>query len=111
MGRPAKPISSAELAKILDQVGANIRLHREGKEMSQIALAKRAKISLTTLNEIEGRRFRDIRLSTLSALAQALQVPFIKLLERSAVQELSRTDQLQLLKASESIRRIAKKMK
>lgn len=110
MGRPPKSNLPVEFAELLHQIGANIAFARKEQEISQAELARRAKISVTTLNEIETRQFRDIRLSTLSLIAKALALPVARLLDRSDI-ELSSRDQVQLLKASEAILRITRKLR
>lgn len=110
MGRAPKHELPLELASVLRQVGANLFSIREERGLTQAELARRSKISTTTVNEIETRQFRDIRLSTLSALAAALEVSIVELLAPSNV-ELSSNDQAQLLKASEAILRIARKLR
>lgn len=78
--------------------------------LSQAELARRSKVSITTVNEIETRQFRDVRLSTLSALARTLQIPVVRLLQ-SPDFDLSSRDQTQLLRASEAIFRITRKLR
>lgn len=109
MGRPPKSDLSPKLVKLLQQIGANIAAIRRDQNLAQAELARRAKISLTTLNEIETRRFRNIRLSTLCAIAQALNVSVHQFFMVSDV-DLSSRDRQQLLQASESILRITKKL-
>src|SRR4051812_17919020 len=110
MGRPVKSHLPAELAGLLKQIGANLTDLRAKKGLSQAELARRSKISTTTLNEIESRQFRDVRLSTLSALAHALGVSVIEVLQSSDV-EINSKDQARLLKASEAIVRITRKLR
>jgi transcriptional regulator with XRE-family HTH domain len=110
MGRPPKLNLSPRFSELLHQIGSNVRYFREEQGLTQAALARRAKISNTTLNEIETRQFRDVRLSTLAALAQALETPVMHLLGGSDI-ELPSKDQAQLLKASESIMKITRKLK
>ena len=109
MGRPAKSDLPSELRDILHHLGANLIAAREERGMSQIDLANEAGISITTLNEIESRRHRDVRLSTLCAFSKVLKVSVIRLLHGSDL-ELDHRDQVQLLKASEAIFRISKKI-
>lgn len=109
MGRPAKASLPANLAFLLQQIGHSIFELRSERGWTQSELARRAKISLTTLNEIETRQFRDVRLSTLSQIAAVLEVPVVKLLHVPDV-KLSGSEQAQLLKASEAIVRIARRL-
>lgn len=97
------------LQKTLRVIGANLRQLRTERGISQVAIAASAKISLTTLNEIEARRFRDIRLSTLCSVARALSVPAIQLMTESDL-KLKHSDQTRLLRASEEILSITRKI-
>ena len=109
MGRPPKKTLPADLNEILNQVGSAIQYYRERKGISQAELARLAEVSNTTLNEIETRKFRDIRLSTLLQISDALDVSLHQLFLKSDI-DLHRRDQTQLLKASETISRIARKL-
>ncbi len=109
MGRRPKADLPLELSQLLKQVGANLRDLRAAKGLTQAELASKSKVSPTTLNEIESRRFRDIRLSTLAALAKVLSVPVVRLLATSDVKVTSK-DQARLLKASEDILNIARRI-
>lgn len=111
MGRPPKTNLPEDLKQTLSVIGANIRSIRERQGMSQIELARRSKISATTLNELEFHGFRDIRLSTLVALAQALKVPLAALFFQSDLELNEPSDHAQLLKASDTILQITKKLK
>ena len=110
MGRPPKPELPFELKVLLKQIGINIRIIREERGISQAELARRSSISTTTMNEIETKRFRDIRLSTLTAISQALNVPVIEILKSTDV-DLESKDQARLLKASEDLLKITKKLR
>ena len=109
MGRKPKATLSAEFVRLLQQVGGAIAAVRTERGISQAELARRAGVSNTTLNEIETRQFRDVRLSTLSSIAEALSVPVSYLFENSNL-DLSLTDQTRLLRASETILQITKKL-
>jgi transcriptional regulator with XRE-family HTH domain len=109
MGRPPKSDIHPELQKWLRQIGANLQALRQDKGMTQAQLSKKSKISITTINEIESRRFRDIRMSTIVSLALGLDIQVIYLLRVSDI-KLRATDQTKLLRASEDILRIAKKI-
>lgn len=82
MGRPPKANLPPDLTELLRQIGRNVSALRTRKRFSQTELSRRSKVSLTTINEIETRQFRDIRLSTLSAIARTLGVPVVRVLER-----------------------------
>lgn len=109
MGRPPKSALPKELAELIEQIGANIHDQRVLQQLTQNALALRSKISNTTVNEIEKQRCRDIRLSTLTALAKALNVPVLQLMQSSDV-KVKKNDRARLLKASEDILRITRKI-
>lgn len=108
MSRTPKLDLPPPLKKILKIIGLNIKSLRKEKEISQIDLAHRANISPTTLNEIESRCHRDIRLSTLVAIAQSLNVSTLELFVEGDL-KLSRSDMDQLLQAGETIRRLTLK--
>ncbi len=111
MGRTPKSHLPPELVELLQHIGGNLIALRQEKNLSQAELARRARVSLTTVNEAETRQFRDIRLSTLTALASALDVPVTRLFVASDLEELTSRDQAQLLKASEAILRITRKLR
>jgi len=110
MGRPPKSELPHELAALLRRISANLREARQKKGWSQSELGKQSRISLTTVNEIETRQFRDIRMSTLVSLASALDISAIELLKGSDL-DLSSNDQAQLLRASETIMKISRKIR
>jgi len=109
MGRTPKQNLPEELSVLLDAIGANIIALRESASMTQAALARSAKISATTLNEIEARRYRDIRLSTLVSIADALGVNVLYLFP-PADNRIGSHDSMTLLKASEDILRVWRKL-
>ena len=109
MGRPPKKDLPPDLAKWLQQIGANVAALRDETGLTLAELSKRSKVSVTTINEIESRRFRDIRMSTIVALANGLGISPMALLRGSDI-KLKSSDQNRLLKASEDILRITKKL-
>lgn len=62
------------------QMGARIRKLREARDMSQTALAKKAKISREYVNKLEAGRY-DPTMGVLQRIARALGAPVMKLLE------------------------------
>lgn len=108
MGRAPKTSLHPNLAFLLQQIGHTVGELRRERGWTQAELAKRAKISITTLNEMETRQFRDVRLSTLSQIAAVLDVPVARLIHVPDL-KLSGSEQAQLLKASEAIVKIAKR--
>lgn len=109
MGRAPKNDLHPDLLKWLQQIGANVAALRDESGLTLSELSKRAKVSVTTINEIESRRFRDIRMSTIVALAHGLNVSPMALLRGSDI-KIKSSDQNRLLKASEDILRITKKL-
>jgi transcriptional regulator with XRE-family HTH domain len=68
---------------LADNVAPNILAAREAKMLSQVALAKKAKISVSYVSMLE-RGERVPPLDTLESLAKALGVPPLDLLQRPA---------------------------
>jgi transcriptional regulator with XRE-family HTH domain len=62
------------------QIGTRIRRLRKAKDMSQAALAKRARLTRVYITRLESGK-QDPSLSTINALAKALGVPVTALLE------------------------------
>lgn len=60
------------MATINARFGQRVKKLREQRKMSQLALAQKAKLDLTTINEIENG-IRDPMLKTIWKLANALQ--------------------------------------
>ena len=110
MGRPPKSSLPSELEDLLQAIGANLCEIRRENGISQAEMARRAKVSLTTVNEIETRQFRDVRLSTLIALASVLHVPVTRFMAATDL-DLSDSDQARLLKASDTLLRITRKLR
>jgi transcriptional regulator with XRE-family HTH domain len=103
-------MTATELTGLLKQTGANIKALREQRGMSQAELARRSGISATRLNEIESKRSRDIRLSTLSVLSKSLNVSIAAIIDVPE-SNFSKQDQNSLLKASETITRIIRRIR
>ncbi|MBI2604908.1 MAG: helix-turn-helix transcriptional regulator [Deltaproteobacteria bacterium] len=110
MGRPFKKDISSELLMLLERIGKNIAYYRAERSMSQAELARKSGISATTLNEIETFKPRDMRLSTLYSIARALGIAPVQLMSDADL-DLSAKDHATLLKASEAIFRITKKLR
>jgi transcriptional regulator with XRE-family HTH domain len=68
---------------LADNVSRNILAAREAKKLSQVAIAKKAKISVSYVSMLE-RGERVPPLDTLESLAKALGVPPLDLLQRPA---------------------------
>jgi transcriptional regulator with XRE-family HTH domain len=61
------------------QIGMKLKKTREGKSMSQTALAKKARLSREHLNRLEAGRY-DPTVGVVQRLAKALGVPLMELL-------------------------------
>jgi transcriptional regulator with XRE-family HTH domain len=109
MGRQPKKDLNAGLNRCLRILGRNIKDLRSQKGLTQADLSERAKVSVTTLNELESRGHRDIRLSTLVSIAQAMSVTIQELFLESDLR-ISSADSDQLLQASEVLQRISRKI-
>jgi transcriptional regulator with XRE-family HTH domain len=68
---------------LADNVARNLHSAREAKKLSQVVLAKKAKISVSYVSMLE-RGLRVPPLETLEALAKALGVPPLDLLQKPA---------------------------
>lgn len=68
------------MATINERFGAKVRKLREQRKMSQLALAQKAKLDLTTVNEIENGN-RDPMLRTIWKIANALEVRMTQLFD------------------------------
>ena len=110
MGRPPKKELPLDLSLLLKQIGVNITSFRLQLGISQAELAKRSKISTTTLNEIETKKYRDIRLSTLTSIARSLGTNVPGLLLMSDI-KLDLNDRKRLLQVSEDLSKIVRTLK
>lgn len=110
MGRKPKTNLPNDLVKTIRRVGANLHYYRLDAELTQAELSKAAQVSVTTINEMEARRCRDMRLSTLVSLAKALDVPLIKFFGESDL-KLGSEDKQKLLRASEDLAVLIRKLK
>ncbi len=68
------------MATINERFGERVRKLREQKKISQLTLAQKAKLDLTTINEIENGN-RDPMLKTIWKIANALNVKLDKLFD------------------------------
>ncbi len=66
--------SATSSVEIHLMVGKKLRALREAQDLSRAELAQRAGVSAETVEAIEMRAERDVRLATLRALAKALGV-------------------------------------
>lgn len=84
--RLKKQYRNTALSKIVAHVGAMLRYYREECKISQNKLSKVSGVSISTINEIENCVVNDIRLSTISTLAQYLEIDPLKLMAPSNIQ-------------------------
>ncbi len=68
------------MATINERFGARVKKLREKKKLSQLALAQKAKLDLTTINELENGN-RDPMLKTIWRIANALDVKIAQLFD------------------------------
>lgn len=68
------------MATITQRFGTRVRKLREKRKMSQQALANRARLDLTTINEIENGS-REPMLRTIWKIANALEVSLYELFD------------------------------
>lgn len=68
------------MATITQRFGGRVRKIREQKKMSQMALAQKSGLDITTINEIENGN-RDPMLKTIWKIANALEVKLPQLFE------------------------------
>ena len=64
----------------LKRLGTMIREHRDRQDLTQVALAKRAKISQSYLAQLELGQRKAPSIATVQRLAKALRVPIADLL-------------------------------
>lgn len=110
MSRTPKSDLPPELKSVLKIVGKNLKSLRDDRGLSQSSLAEKSGVSLTTLNEIESKQHRDIRVSTLVSIAQALNVSLIELFLDTDI-EISNSDRDQFLQASQVLQKLSRKLK
>ncbi len=69
--------------QLLKSLAENLTRLREGQNLTQLELASRSRLSISTISEIESRKVADVRLSSITALADALKCDEpLKLLRR-----------------------------
>lgn len=68
------------MATITQRFGARLRKLREQRKMSQLALSQKAKLDLTTINEIENGN-REPMLRTIWKIANALNIRLTELFD------------------------------
>ena len=101
-------MTEAELSKQMATIGTAIKATREERKMQQNELARKANLSLTSLNLIENHKVHDVKVSTLLMLAKVLGVNATAFFRQSTL-DLGAAESARLLKASEDILRIARR--
>lgn len=81
MGRLKKGIKDKELAKLIKNLAKNLYETRRMKGLTLQSLASQAGMATSTIWEIENGKAEDLRFSTLTSLAQVLEIDPIKLFE------------------------------
>src|SRR5262245_43178878 len=74
MGTTMIPAGGPVLAKDLPHIGARLKALRDAAGLSQQELAVRAGVSVSMVSHIEQGQKKDVKLSTLVTLAEALGV-------------------------------------
>lgn len=80
MPRLEKKYDDKFLVKLVGYVGKMLRYYREQAGLSQNKLAKLSGVSISTINEIENCVVNDVRFSTVTTLAQHLEIDPLKLI-------------------------------
>jgi len=81
MGRQKKGIKDKELGKLIKNLAKNVRRERARKGFTMQALASLAKMATSTVFEIENGKVEDLRMSTVTALANKLEIEPLELLK------------------------------
>ena len=81
MGRALKGIKDKELGKLVKNLAKNVHRERTKLGLTMQGLASLAKMATSTVFEIENGKVEDFRMSTITALAQKLEVDPIDLLK------------------------------
>ena len=68
------------MATINERFGEKVRKLREHKKMSQLELAQKAKLDLTTINELENGN-REPMLRTIWKISNALEIKLFQLFD------------------------------
>ncbi len=67
-------IEDLELKRIISNFSINMELVRKYRGYTQLDVAKKSNLSLTTIADIEQRRIKDLRVGTITAISKALNV-------------------------------------
>ena len=80
MGRQAKGIKDKELAKLIYKLSKNLHEYRTSKGLTLQELATYARVATSTVWELENGKAEDLRLGTITAIAEQLDIDPLKLL-------------------------------
>ena len=85
MGRRSKKeidFQDLYLKKIIEAFCVNVKKMRISKKLTQQELAERSRLAVNTIAEIEQQRIENLRLSTITALANAFKIHPLELLKK-----------------------------
>ena len=105
MPKVRKQYNIKELTELLRNVAFQLRQFRENEGLSQNELARRAKVSKTTVNDLENGVATDIQFSTLCQLARVLKKHPGELIVGSDL-ELSDNERKEYLRAYENFQQV-----
>lgn len=98
MTRQRKQYSDKKLDKLISVIAKNLTIHRETAGLSQNKLSEKSGVALSTINEIENLKVKDMRLSTISTLAKTLKIDPIDLMKNNDL-KVSKTHRDRFMKA------------
>lgn len=84
MGRNIKGIKDRELKVLINNLAKNLKKARTEQGLSMQELATAAKISTSTIWELENVKAEDFRMSTVTAIANQLGINPILLISKAA---------------------------
>ncbi|MEA9357374.1 helix-turn-helix transcriptional regulator [Bacteriovorax sp. PP10] len=84
MGRNIKGIKDRELKILINNLAKNLKKARTEQGLSMQELATAAKISTSTIWELENVKAEDFRMSTITAIANQLGLSPLTLISKAA---------------------------
>lgn len=84
MGRNIKGIKDKELKILINNLAKNLKKARTEQGLSMQELATAAKISTSTIWELENVKAEDFRMSTITAIANQLGLSPLTLISKAA---------------------------
>jgi len=105
MPRARKHYDDKLLSALLKNVCRKLTVFREEAKLSQNELARHSGVALSTINELENEVATDIRFSTVTALARALERKPIEFMTDSDL-NVTDLDQRELEKAYQILRKL-----